>query len=167
MAESYNHLYDLPVTGLRYFTVYGPWGRPDMALFKFTNAIMNEQTIDIYNNGYMARDYTYIDDIVDGTLAALYTFPKPKTPGVFHPIYNLGRGCKQSLLYFIERIELSLGKKAHKNFLPLQAGDVEETLGCIEKARADLGYDPKVSLEEGVARFVEWYSVLRKTSVEV
>jgi UDP-glucuronate 4-epimerase len=157
MAESYNHLYDLPVTGLRYFTVYGPWGRPDMALFKFTHAIMNGQSIDIYNNGQMARDYTFIDDIVDGTLCALYTFPKPKVPGVFHPIYNLGRGCKQSLLYFIEKIEDALGKKALKNYLPLQAGDVEETLGCIEKANKQLGYQPKISLEEGVTHFVKWY----------
>ncbi len=165
MAESYSHLYDLPVTGLRYFTVYGPWGRPDMALFKFTNAIMSGQTIDIYNNGHMARDYTYIDDIVDGTLAALYTFPKPKQYGVFHPIYNLGRGCKESLLFFIEKIEENTGIKAVRNYLPLQAGDVEETMGCIEKAKQELGYNPKVSLEEGVKRFVHWYKEFQTQKV--
>lgn len=156
MAQSYYHLYNLPITGLRLFTVYGPWGRPDMSLFKFTKAILADETIDVYNQGQMSRDYTYIDDIVDGILAALWRTPV-NSQSIEHPLYNIGNHQKESLLVFIETIEKALGKKANKNFLPLQPGDIVETLSDIGKARKELGYKPKTSIQEGIEKFVEWY----------
>lgn len=156
MAQSYYHLYQLPVTGLRLFTVYGPWGRPDMSLFKFTKAILADETIDVYNQGQMSRDYTYIDDIVDGILAALWHVPLA-FDSLEHPLYNIGNHHKESLLVFIETLEKALGKKAKKNFLPLQPGDIVETLSDIEKAKSELGYHPQTSIQQGIEKFVEWY----------
>lgn len=155
MAQSYYHLYHIPITGLRLFTVYGPWGRPDMSLFKFTKAILNGETIDVYNHGKMSRDYTYIDDIIQGILLALEHTPCLKKD--HHPIYNIGNYQKQSLLSFIETLEKALGKKAKKKFLPLQAGDIIETYGDIQKASKELGYHPKTHIQEGIQKFVEWY----------
>lgn len=156
MAESYWHLYQFPVTGLRLFTVYGPWGRPDMALFKFTKSILNDIPIDVYNNGHMARAYTFIDDIVEGILKALNGVPTP-AKNEPHPIYNLGNKKQESLSSFIEVLEKTLGKKAIKNFLPLQAGDILETFSDIGKAEKHIGYSPRVPITEGIPRFVEWY----------
>ncbi|RZI46544.1 SDR family NAD(P)-dependent oxidoreductase [Candidatus Finniella inopinata] len=155
MAQSYYHLYRYPITGLRLFTVYGPWGRPDMSLFKFTKAILAGETIDVYNHGQMSRDYTYISDIVDGILAALWR-PASVEPRE-HPLYNLGNDQKQSLMTFIEALEEALGRKANKNFLPLQPGDIVETSSDIQKAKVELGYCPKVDIHQGIAEFVEWY----------
>ncbi|MBY0282260.1 MAG: NAD-dependent epimerase/dehydratase family protein [Alphaproteobacteria bacterium] len=156
MAQSYWHLYQFPITGLRLFTVYGPWGRPDMALFKFTKAILDNTPIDVYNNGDMARDYTYVDDIVNGILKAL---EKPSVPMKtnHHPIYNLGNKKRENLLDFIEVLEKALNKKAVKNFLPLQAGDILETFSDINKAESELGYSPLVPITEGIPKFVNWY----------
>jgi len=156
MAESYWHLYQFPITGLRLFTVYGPWGRPDMALFKFTKSILNDIPIDVYNNGNMARDYTFVDDIVEGILKALGIVPPP-AKNTAHPIYNLGNKKQESLSNFIEVLEETLGKKAIKNFLPLQDGDILETFSDIKKAEKQLGYSPKVPISEGIPRFVQWY----------
>lgn len=157
MAQSYWHLYQFPITGLRLFTVYGPWGRPDMALFKFTKSILNDTPIDVYNNGNMARDYTYVDDIVNGILKALN---KPSTPNKesLHPIYNLGNKKRENLLNFIEVLEKTLNKEAIKNFLPLQAGDILETFSDISKAEKELGYSPTVPITEGIPNFVKWYN---------
>lgn len=151
MARNYSHLYGIRATGLRYFTVYGPWGRPDMALFKFTKSILNEQPIDLYNYGQMSRDFTYIDDIVEGTLAAL------KYRGST-PLFNLGNHAPISLLNFVKVLESTLGKKAICNFLPLQPGEVLATYADIEESTRELGFYPKTALEEGVIKFVEWYA---------
>jgi UDP-glucuronate 4-epimerase len=159
MAQSYYHLYRLPITGLRLFTVYGPWGRPDMSLFKFTKAILAGETIDVYNHGQMSRDYTYISDIVDGILAALWQPSSVKN--IEHPLYNIGNDQKQSLMTFIEALEEALGKKADKNFLPLQPGDIVETSSDIEKAKTELGYQPKVGIHQGISEFVKWYKAHR------
>ncbi len=155
MAQSYYHLYKLPVTGLRMFTVYGPWGRPDMSLFKFTQSILAGDTIDVYNHGRMSRDYSYIDDIVDGILASF--FHCPSFSELDHPIYNLGNHQKQTLMTFIEVLEQILGIKAKKNFMPLQAGDIVETLSDIKKAQTILGYHPKIGIHQGISKFVSWY----------
>ncbi len=159
MAQSYYHLYRYPITGLRLFTVYGPWGRPDMSLFKFTKAILAGETIDVYNHGQMSRDYTYISDIVDGILAALWQ--PSSVENIDHPLYNIGNDQKQSLMTFIEALEEALGKKANKNFLPLQPGDIVETSSDIQKAKAELGYCPKVGIHQGIAEFVKWYKTHR------
>ena len=156
MAQSYSHLYKIPISGLRFFTVYGPWGRPDMSAFKFMRAMLAGEPIDIYNNGNMARDYTYIDDIVSGILATL-DHPKQTSAKDLHPVYNIGNGHTETLLRFIELIEKSLGIIAKKNFLPMQAGDVRETFADISLAKRELGFSPKVSIEEGVPKLVEWY----------
>lgn len=150
VARTYGHLFKVPTTGLRFFTVYGPYGRPDMALFKFAKAIRAGEPIDVYNNGRMVRDFTYVDDIVAGVMACL---AKPQ----IGQVYNLGRGHQVDLLRMIEILEQRLGKKAIRRMLPMQAGDVEATLSDVSKARADLGYDPKVTIEEGVSRFVDWF----------
>jgi UDP-glucuronate 4-epimerase len=134
VARTYGHLFKLPTTGLRFFTVYGPYGRPDMALFKFAKAIRAGEPIDVYNNGKMVRDFTYIGQV-----------------------YNLGRGQQVDLLRMIEVLEERLGKKSTRHMLPMQAGDVEATLSDVSKARTELGYDPKVTIEEGVSRFVDWF----------
>ena len=150
MAHAYNHLYQIPCTGLRYFTVYGPWGRPDMALFLFTKAILANEPINVYNYGRMKRDFTYIGDIVDGTMAAL------KRPVPFE-VFNLGNSDTVGLLDFIAIVEEELGQTAEKNMMPLQPGDVAETSADIEKSRELLGFDPKTSLREGIRKFLAWY----------
>ncbi len=155
IAEAYTRLYGLPATGLRFFTVYGPWGRPDMAYYLFTRAILAGEPIKVFNEGRMARDFTYIDDIVGGTIAA---HDRPPNPGI-HRIYNLGNHHPERLLDFIAVIERLLGVTATKQLLPMQLGDVESSYADIEAARRDLGFEPKVTIETGLARFIEWYKV--------
>jgi len=161
LAHTYAHLYGLPATGLRYFTVYGPWGRPDMAAYLFTSAILAEQPIKVFNEGRMARDFTYIDDIVAGTVAA---YDRPPADGVPHRIYNLGNHRPEQLLDFIGVLERLLGRTATKQFLPLQPGDVPESFADIEASRRDLGFDPQTTIEVGLARFVEWYRQYHKVN---
>lgn len=153
MAEAYSRLFGLPATGLRFFTVYGPWGRPDMAAYLFTRAILAGDPIRVFNEGRMARDFTYIDDIVHGTIAA---HDRPPGPGV-HRIYNLGNHRPERLLDFIAVIERLLGRTATKQLLPMQPGDVEESYADIDSARRDLGFEPKATIETGLASFVQWY----------
>jgi UDP-glucuronate 4-epimerase len=150
IAHAYSHLYQIPCTGLRYFTVYGPWGRPDMALFLFTDAILKKMPINVYNYGRMKRDFTYIDDIVEGTIAAL------KRP-VPYEIFNLGNSDSVHLLDFIHILEEELGQEAEKNMMPMQPGDVAETTADIQKSRKLLGFNPKTPLREGIKKFVAWY----------
>jgi len=150
MVYTYHHLYGLKCTGLRFFTVYGPWGRPDMAYFKFTRAIVEEKEIEVYNYGKMKRDFTYIDDILSGVIAALdkdYDFE----------IFNLGNSSPVELNYFIECIEKELGKKSRKIFLPMQVGNVEVTYADINHSRKKLGFAPRTSIEEGIEKFIKWY----------
>lgn len=150
MAHAYSHLFQIPCTGLRFFTVYGPWGRPDMALFLFTEAILKDKPIKVYNHGRMKRDFTYIDDIVDGTIAALdRPFP--------YEVFNLGNANVIELLDFIRVIEDGLGRKAKKEMLPMQPGDVPETSADIQKSKDKLGFNPKTSIKEGVGKFLAWY----------
>lgn len=150
LASAYHHLYGISTTGLRFFTVYGPWGRPDMAYFSFAKAIQEGRPIEIYNDGEMKRDFTYIDDIIEGILKAI-----DHCEGC--EIYNLGNHQPVALLRFVEILEEAMGKKAEKLFLPMQPGDVLETYADIEKSHAALGFTPKISLEEGIPRFVAWY----------
>ena len=150
LAYTYHLLYGFNMTILRFFSVYGPYGRPDMAYFKFTDKIVKNEPIDVYNDGKLKRDFTYIDDIVKGALAAI---DNPKA----YEIYNLGNSHPEELGYFIELIEKNLGKKAQKNYLPMQIGDFLENYADIEKAKKDLGFEPKTSLEEGIKKFVGWY----------
>jgi len=150
LAASYSHIYGMNVTCLRFFTVYGPWGRPDMALFKFTKNILADEPIDVYNNGDMKRDFTYVTDIVEGFVLALQ---KP----VRYEIINLGYGHPVALMDYIKNLENSLGKEAKINFMPIQPGDVPVTSADISKAKKILGFSPKVSVEEGVPQFVKWY----------
>jgi UDP-glucuronate 4-epimerase len=149
VAHSYSHLFGINTTGLRFFTVYGPWGRPDMALFKFTKAILAGEPIDVYNNGRMRRNFTYIDDVVAGVQLAL---DRP----VSCEIYNVGNGRAEELMDFIREIEKNLGKKAVLNMLPMQAGDVAATVADIEKLRK-IGYEPRTNIDKGVRAFVAWY----------
>jgi UDP-glucuronate 4-epimerase len=149
VAHCYSHLYGIPSSGLRFFTVYGPWGRPDMALFIFTKAILEGCQIDVYNHGNMRRNFTYIDDIVRGVLLTLDT-PKP------YELYNIGNSRAENLLDFIAAIERAVGRTARKQFLPLQPGDVPETVADISKIRS-LGYEPSTDIEQGVDAFVAWY----------
>ena len=168
MAHTYSHLFRLPTTGLRFFTVYGPWGRPDMALFIFTKAILEDRPIDVFNNGNMKRDFTYIDDIVTGVVRLLDNPPRGdsewtgKTPDPSrsvspYRIYNIGNNSPVNLMDFIEAIEDSLGKKAKKNFLPMQPGDVPATWADVEDLVKDINYSPSVEVREGVDRFIKWY----------
>lgn len=154
-AYVYHHLYGLNCFGLRFFTVYGPWGRPDMAYYKFAESILNDRPIDVYNGGHHKRDFTYIDDIVSGITSAL-----DKCSG--YEIFNLGNNKSVELEYFISIIENKLNKKAIKNYLPMQSGDVEETYANIDKAKEFLGYEPQVSIEEGLDRFLTWYKNIKK-----
>jgi len=168
MAHSYAALYGLPVTGLRFFTVYGPWGRPDMALFQFTRNILAGKPIDVFNYGHHRRDFTYVDDIADGVVAALDHVaapdagwdgdrPDPATSRAPYRLYNIGNNRPVELLHYIEVLEDCLGRKAEKNLLPLQVGDVPDTWADSEELVRDVGYRPSTPVEEGVARFVEWY----------
>lgn len=150
MAHSYHHLYGLPITCLRFFTVYGPWGRPDMALFSFTKAALEGSPIDVFGQGNMARDFTYIDDIADGVVKALARH-------LPWAILNLGRGQAEQLLHMIELVEQATGKPLEKNFLPMQPGDVQQTWADISLARKLLGWEPHVNLDEGISKFVQWY----------
>ena len=154
VAYTYSHLYGLPATGLRFFTVYGPWGRPDMAAYLFTRAILGGEPIKVFNEGRMARDFTYIDDIVAGTIAA---HDRPPVGQVPHRVYNLGNHRPEKLLDFIAVLERALGRTATKVLLPLQPGDVPESFADIEASRRDLGFEPKTTIEDGLTRFVEWY----------
>ena len=150
IAHAYSHLYEIPCTGLRYFTVYGPWGRPDMALFLFTRAILKGKPINVYNYGHMKRDFTYITDIVEGTIAALER-PAP------YEVFNLGNSNSVGLLDFIRILEEELGVEAKKNMMPLQPGDVAETSADIKRSKELLGFEPKTTLKQGVRNFVAWY----------
>jgi len=168
MAHSYSSLYRLPTTGLRFFTVYGPWGRPDMALFLFTKNILAGLPIDVFNDGYHQRDFTYVDDIVKGVLAAVdhvatpdpawdSDHPNPSTSDVPYRIYNIGNQTPVALLRYIEVLEQCLGKKAQRNLLPMQLGDLPDTWADVEALARDVGYRPCTDLETGVKQFVEWY----------
>ena len=168
MAHSYSHLYQLPTTGLRFFTVYGPWGRPDMALFKFTKNILEEKSIEVYNNGNHTRDFTYIDDIVDGIIKTSDNIanpnlhwnsnqPDPATSNAPWRIYNIGNNKPVELMSYIRALEQALKKKAKINFLPLQPGDVPNTYADIKNLHEKFNYMPKTSVEEGVNNFVKWY----------
>ena len=168
MAHTYSYLYQIPTTGLRFFTVYGPWGRPDMALFLFTKAILEGKPIDVFNNGNMQRDFTYVDDIVEGVVRVIDSppagnpdwtgqSPDPGTSSAPYRVYNIGNSKPVKLLDFIEAIEDALGKRAVKNFLPMQPGDVPATWADVADLAADFGYQPSTPVEEGIRRFVEWY----------
>ena len=157
MAYSYAHLYDIPMTGLRFFTVYGPWGRPDMAYWRFTKQIMEGEPVHIYNHGDMKRDFTYIDDVVKGILEVLVKPPETgdgKTP---HRVYNIGNNRAEKLLDFVEIIEETLGVEAKRELLPMQPGDIKETYADIDPIHRDVGYEPATSLEVGLPKFVKWY----------
>ncbi|MEX1259591.1 MAG: NAD-dependent epimerase [Balneolaceae bacterium] len=155
MAHTYSHLYGFPTTGLRFFTVYGPWGRPDMAYLKFANLMKDGNSIDVYNHGKMARDFTYIDDIVECIVRLI---PKPpKSDDVPYQLFNIGNGSPVNLLEFIEILEKNLGMKAEKNMMPIQPGDVEKTWADVEDLFEYIGYRPQVGIEEGISKFVEWY----------
>jgi len=168
MAHTYANLYNIPVTGLRFFTVYGPWGRPDMALFLFTKAIIEGDPIDVYNHGKMKRDFTYVDDIVEGItrLVPLCAKPNPSWSGddpdsatSFAPykLYNIGNNSPVELMRFIEVLENCIGKKAVKNFMDIQDGDVPATYADVSALNADAGFKPDTSIEEGIDNFVKWY----------
>lgn len=168
MAHTYSHLYGLAATGLRFFTVYGPWGRPDMALFLFTKAILEGRPIDVFNNGNMERDFTYIDDIVEGVYRVIDHVPQPNpewssdspdpaTSYCPYRIYNIGNNNKEKLMRYIEVLEECLGKKAEKNFLPLQDGDVPATYANVDDLVRDMGFKPDTAIEDGIKKFVEWY----------
>ena len=168
MAHTYSHLYGLPTTGLRFFTVYGPWGRPDMAMFLFTKAILEGKPIDVFNHGKMQRDFTYIDDIVEGVIRTNdHTAepnpewnsgaPDPATSTAPYRIYNIGNNNPVELMYLIETIEKSLGRVAEKRMLPLQPGDVRATYANVDALVRDVGFAPKTPIETGVANFVAWY----------
>ena len=168
MAHSYAHLYRLPCTGLRFFTVYGPWGRPDMALFKFTRGILAGEAIPVFNRGEMVRDFTYVDDIVEGVARVIdrtaqadpawsALAPRPSSSNAPYRIYNIGNNRPVKLMRYIEVLEQCLGKKAKLELLPLQAGDVPETIADVTRLEAAVGFKPATPVETGIARFVEWY----------
>jgi UDP-glucuronate 4-epimerase len=168
MAHTYSHLYGLPTTGLRFFTVYGPWGRPDMALFMFTKAILENKSIYVYNNGQMERDFTYIDDIIEGITKILKSAPHgnkswsgkkpdPSSSAAPYRVYNIGNNKPVKLLDFIESIEKATGKKATRNMLPMQPGDVPKTWADVHALIEDFDYTPNTSINDGVNKFVEWY----------
>jgi len=168
MTHSYSHLYGIPATGLRFFTVYGPWGRPDMALFKFTKAILQDQPIDIYNHGNMSRDFTYIDDIVESILRLIPHAPggnpdwdvhaaPADTSSAPYRVLNIGNGSPVALTEFVEAIEQAIGKRAEKNYLPMQPGDVVSTYADTDPLVAITGYRPQTKVQRGVEAFVDWY----------
>lgn len=155
MSHTYAHLYNLNATGLRFFTVYGPWGRPDMAAWLFTSAISEERPISVFNHGNMRRDFTYIDDIISGLLAVLDG--KPRIQEVPHRVYNIGNHRSEALLDFISEIESAVGKKAIVDLQPMQPGDVHETYADISAIQRDFGFAPTTSIQQGIPKFVEWY----------
>ena len=168
MAHTYSHLFGLPCTGLRFFTVYGPWGRPDMALFLFTRAILEGKPIKVFNHGKMKRDFTYIDDIIEGVVRVIRKLPEPNSawtgdapdPGTSYSpykIYNIGNNSPVGLMEFIETIEETLGKEAKKEFMDLQPGDVPATYADVDDLVRDVGFKPATPLKEGISRFIEWY----------
>lgn len=157
MAYSYSKLYGIPVTGLRFFTVYGPYGRPDMAYFKFAKKIVKNELIQIYNNGDMYRDFTYIDDIVLGIRNILCNPPQKDKRGAFYKIYNIGNNRPEKLMDFVSILEKYLGKQAKKEFLPMQPGDVYQTYADVTDLMADYGFKPDTSLDSGIKQFVEWF----------
>lgn len=168
MAHTYSHLYRIPTTGLRFFTVYGPWGRPDMALFKFTKGMLAGEKIPVYNEGRMIRDFTYIDDIVEGVVRVLDhparanpdwsgDAPDPASSTAPYRLYNIGNGTPVELMHYVEVLETCLGRKAKLDLLGMQAGDVPATAADVSALEADFGYKPVTAVEEGVERFVEWY----------
>lgn len=168
MAHTYSHLYGLPTTGLRYFTVYGPWGRPDMSPWLFTSAILEDRPIDVFNHGKMQRDFTFVDDIAEGTVRVLDRIPagdpqfstsdpNPGSSDAPYNVYNIGNHKPVALLTFIKTIEDALGMEARKNFLPMQPGDVVATYANIEDLRRDVGFQPQTPLDAGIAKWVEWY----------
>lgn len=168
MAHTYSHLFGVPTTGLRFFTVYGPWGRPDMALFLFVKAALNGEKIDVFNHGKMKRDFTYVDDIVKGIIKCIDNparknpewsglNPDPATSSAPFKIYNIGNNNPVELMSYIRAIELKIGREIDKNFLPLQAGDVPATFADVSDLVADFDYKPNTSVNDGVARFIEWY----------
>lgn len=157
MAYTYCHLYGIPSTGLRFFTVYGPFGRPDMAYFKFTNKIMKGEPIAIFNQGDMYRDFTYVDDIVTGIQNMLCCPPKPNGEGDRYKIYNIGNNHPEKLMTFIETLEKALGKTAEKEYLPMQPGDVYQTYADVSELEKDFGFRPSTSIAEGLGKFARWY----------
>ena len=157
MAYTYAHLYGIPATGLRFFTVYGPFGRPDMAYFKFTNKIVRGEPIEVYNHGDMLRDFTYVDDIVTGVAKMLCRPPIPNEEGDRYKIYNIGNNHPVKLMDFISMLEKEIGREAKKEFLPMQPGDVYQTYADISDLTRDFGFAPSTPLEEGLARFAKWY----------
>ena len=168
MAHSYSHLFGLPTTGLRYFTVYGPWGRPDMSPWLFSSAILEGRPIDVFNHGKMRRDFTFVDDIAEGTVRVMdhiasanadfdASQPDPGSSRAPYRVYNIGNQQPVELMTFINTIEQALGKEAHKNFLPMQAGDVLATFADVDDLKSDIGFSPKTSLETGIARWAEWF----------
>ncbi|MFA7744104.1 NAD-dependent epimerase [Salinicoccus roseus] len=168
MAHTYSHLYNLPTTGLRFFTVYGPWGRPDMALFKFTKAIVNNEAIDVYNHGNMMRDFTYVDDIVEAIKRLVDkpaqanpewsgSDPDPSSSYAPYKVYNIGNNSPVRLMEFVEAIENKLGKTAKKNYMDLQAGDVPETYANVEDLFRDIDFKPETDIQTGVNNFIDWY----------
>ena len=174
MAHTYSHLFGLPTTGLRFFTVYGPWGRPDMALFLFTRKILAGEPIDVFNHGHHTRDFTYVDDIVEGVIRTLDRVPGPDPAyDPFNPtpasstapyrVYNIGNHQPVQLLRYIEVLEECLGRKAERNLLPLQPGDVPDTYADVSALQRDTGYSPSTSIETGVRRFVDWYRDFYRT----
>ncbi|MFN0042725.1 MAG: NAD-dependent epimerase/dehydratase family protein, partial [Alphaproteobacteria bacterium] len=162
MSHCYAHLYGLPMTGLRYFTVYGPWGRPDMAAFLFTRAILAGEPITLFNAGDMKRDFTFIDDAVRGTLAALDRPAKAEAGRAAHRVYNIGNHRSERLTHLVALIEAETGRKAVVRHAPMQPGDVKETFADIEISRRDLGFEPSTTIDEGIPRFVAWYREYHK-----
>jgi UDP-glucuronate 4-epimerase len=172
MAHTYSHLFGIPTTGLRFFTVYGPWGRPDMALFLFTDAILSGRPIDLFNNGEMERDFTYIDDIVEGVIRVTDrpaagdpswsgNAPDPARSRAPYRVYNIGNHNPVKLLHFIEAIENALGRKAERRLLPMQPGDVPATYADVDDLMNDVGFKPATPIETGIQRFVDWYTAYR------
>lgn len=157
-AYTYSHLFQIPATGLRFFTVYGPFGRPDMAYFKFTKAIFAGDPIDVYNGGNMLRDFTYVDDVTGCVERMLFSPPRPDETGARHAVYNIGNNKPVRLLDFIQTLERAIGKRAELRFLPMQAGDVEKTYADISETQRDFGFAPQTGIEEGLRAFVDWYS---------
>jgi UDP-glucuronate 4-epimerase len=157
MAHAYSHLYQIPITGLRFFTVYGPWGRPDMAYFKFAKAIIEDRAIDVYNFGKMKRDFTYIDDVIEGVFRVIYKPPTQQSDRPAYKLYNIGNNNPVELQKFIATLEQIIGKSAQKNFLPMQPGDVMSTYADIDELIQDIDFQPTTSIASGLEKFVQWY----------